>query len=75
MKLLMWFFAVVAVGCLVAGGVSFWLDQQPPVKHPNFTVMPEEIDWLDCPAGEHDLVLKITNPAKVPRRIIGLAEG
>ena len=75
MKLLTWLFALFAVGCLIAGGVSYWLESQPPVKHANFTVTPEEIDWPDCPVGEHDLVLTITNPAKVPRRIIGLAEG
>ena len=75
MKLLTWLFGLIALGCLMAGGVSYWQEQQPSVKHPNFTITPEEIDWPDCPVGEHDLVLSITNPAKVPRRIIGLAEG
>ncbi len=75
MKLLTWLFGLIALGCLITGGMLYWQEQQPPVLHPNFIITPEEIDWPDCPVGEHDLILTITNPAPIPRRIIGLAEG
>ena len=75
MKLLTWLFALIAVPCLIAAGVLLWQEQQPPVKHPPFTINQEEFVLEDCAVGEHEFVLKITNPAEVPRRIIGLAEG
>ena len=67
--------ALLSVLCLAATGVSYWYLSQPPRVQPNFTVTPTEINWPDCPVGVHDLTLAITNPASVPRRIIGLAEG
>lgn len=61
--------------CLSVAGAAYWIETQPPAHQPNFTVDPTEIDWPGASGGEHELILAITNPASVPRRILGSATG
>jgi hypothetical protein len=64
---------LLAAGLMaVAGGL--YLSDRPQPPAPPFAVSQTEFD-LTLPPGEHEVVLLVTNPANVPRRIIGLAEG
>lgn len=64
---------LLAAGLLAAAGYLYLADRPPPPAPP-FAVSQTEFD-LTVPPGEHEVVLLVTNPANVPRRIIGLAEG
>lgn len=66
--------ALLAVGLVAVAGFLYLTDR-PLAPQPPFTVEPTEFDLELIPPGYHDLIVRITNPANVPRRIIGLAEG
>ena len=66
--------ALLAIAALALGGYFFDTDRPPPVPPP-FVIAETEFNFEDLPLGEHEFVVLITNPANVPRRILGLAEG
>jgi hypothetical protein len=65
--------ALCAIALVAAGGLA-WLLDTPPASEPLLVVEPEAFD-LSVRPGEHDLVIRIHNPAVVPRQIVGLAPG
>lgn len=73
MRYLLLLLGTLTVSALLVAGV-LCLVESPTTPPPPFTVTPTELD-LTLPPGEHDLVFRITNPAKVPREIIGITEG
>ena len=73
MRLIPLLLGLLAAGLLAAAGGSYLTDRPPPPAPP-FAVGQTEFD-LTVPPGEHELVIRVFNPAAVPRRIIGLAEG
>ena len=60
---------------LVLLALAGWLAFAPPVVPPPFLVEGPDRDLRRLPVGVHEVAFRITNPAAVPRRIIGLAEG
>ena len=64
-------FALIA---LIAGGYEYVTDR-PQQSPPPFLIDETDFALDGLPPGEHELVVTITNPADVPRGIIGLAEG
>ena len=66
--------ACLAVALLVAAGLANYFDDtgEPP---PPFVVAETEFALFGLDPGIHEVVVKITNPAKVPRQILGLGEG
>ena len=65
---------LLALAALAAGGY-FYVRDRPPEVPPPFVIAETEFNFEDLPLGEHEFVVLITNPANVPRRILGLAEG
>ena len=65
---------VIAIGLVAAAGYFYIADREPPPSAP-FVVEPTAFAFDSMPAGDHDLIIRITNPAGEPRQIIGLAEG
>lgn len=65
---------VLCVGCLLAAGVLYWMDQ-PPGPQPPFLVEPLAFELTDADPGKREVVVRFTNPGTVARRIIGLEEG
>ncbi len=66
--------ALLALAALAAGGYLYVTDP-PPTVPPPFVIAETEFNFETLPPGEQEFVVLITNPANVPRRIIGLAEG
>jgi hypothetical protein len=64
----------VAVGCFAIAGYLY-VSHQPTPTLPEFVIEPTAVDLGWVPSGEHDFVIRVANPAGVPRRIVGLAEG
>ena len=60
--------------CTAAAGIAYWLETRRQPVQPNFIVTPTAFDLPNITEGTHELTLRITNPASVPRRIIGLQE-
>jgi len=67
-------FAIFALAALALGGYFFDTDRPPEAPSP-FVVAATKFNFESLPPGEHEFVVLITNPANVPRRILGLAEG
>ena len=67
-------FALFALAAL-ALGVYFFDRDRPAEAPPLFVVAETEFKFESLPPGEHEFVVLIVNPANVPRRILGLAEG
>ena len=65
---------MLALAALALGGY-FFDTERPADVPPPFVVAETEFNFESLPPGEHEFVVLITNPADVPRRIIGLAEG
>lgn len=65
---------LLCVGCLLAAGVLYWLDQ-PPEPQPPFFVEPLVFELPDADPGAREVVVRFTNTGTVARRIIGLEEG
>ncbi len=65
---------MIAIGLIAAAGYFYIADRAPPPSAP-FVIAPTAFAFDSVPAGEHDLIIRITNPAAEPRQIIGLAEG
>jgi hypothetical protein len=66
---------VLAVVMIIAAGVLYWQEHEAAKPKPNFVLDQTQFELNDFPAGDHEFVIQITNPADIPRRIIGMAEG
>ena len=66
-------FTIGCIGCLLASAAVAYWDRPSPLD-PEFLVEPAEFELADLPLGRYELVVRITNPALIPRRIVGLKE-
>lgn len=66
---------LLILALLLAASAGFLALQPADGPVPPFTVEPLELDLGPTATGTRTLTYRITNPANVPRRIIGLAEG
>ena len=67
------FLAVLATASFVGAGVDYVCkDSDSPL--PPFLVSQTEFALSGVPAGDRELVVHFTNPAKTPRSIIGIRE-
>jgi hypothetical protein len=65
--------ALLAVISLCAAGYLY-ATHRPSDALP-FVVGPTKIQLGSLPPGEHEVAVTLTNPAQVPRRIVGLVDG
>ena len=77
-RLLVILVLLAAVGLAAAGVYLYSQDQSQPhqVKDaPPLDVRLPELENLRLPPGDHDLIVRVTNTAAFPRRIVGMNEG
>jgi hypothetical protein len=65
---------VAACGCLVAAIWLYVAPQSIPSPQP-ILVEPTHFTFVNIPAGEHELVIRLTNPSGVARRVVGFQDG
>ncbi len=65
--------AGLAVIALAAGGYAYWADRSPEASPP-FLIDETDFSFDGLAPGEHEFAVTITNPANVPRSIVGVAE-
>jgi hypothetical protein len=78
MKWAVWTSACLSFALLVAAGVVYWHgDSRLSEDDAPSPIVVGQTDFvlIDVAPGRHELVVPISNPAKVPRQIIGLGEG